>query len=339
MKIQTAICLMAVGAMTATTRAGDISAFDYGIVSMGPIRATGNFTTTSTGNPMDASICSATYSQVQAVKITGNANIAGEVFISNPAGQASITGSATIGGASGSDALQHIHIGSGDPDIPEVAPEVFRPLATTLMTPSTPTTGNNTYDNLYIPAGRNPTFSGNVELRGVTFIEMPNKVQFTGNCNVTGVVVTEDAGDNHYDDNTIKFTGNSHFYDVSALPDEPQFAQIKQMPGSSLLAPGFGLTMTGNFSIVAGWIAADKFTFTGNVSGTFRRGIINYGDTEFRATGNASLIFDRSVYPGTPPGFVPEPATLSLLALGGLVILRKRRCATGAGHVVKTVSL
>jgi hypothetical protein len=325
MKIKTAICLIAVGAMTATTRAGEISAFDYGIVSMGPIRATGNFTTTSTGNPMDASIFSATYSQVQAVKITGNVNIAGEMFISNPDGQAQITGNATIGGASGAAAYQHIHIGSGGPNIPEVDPEVFRPLATTLMTPSTPTTGNNTYDNLYIPANRNPTFTGNVELRGVTFIETPNKVQFTGNCNVTGVVVTEDAGDNNYDTNTLKFTGNSRFYDVSALPDEPQFAQIRQMPGSAVLAPGFGLTFTGNFGMVAGWIAGDKFTFTGNVSGTFRRGIFNYGDTEFNATGNASLIFDRSAYSPTPAGFVPEPTVLSLMALGGIGLAIRRK--------------
>jgi Tfp pilus assembly protein PilX len=287
-----------------------------GIMSRGPIRATGNFSTSSTGSPLDASICSATYSQAQAVKITGNANIAGEVFISNPAGQASITGNASIGGASGAAASQHIHAGSGDPNIPEVDPEVFRPLAINHMTASTPTVGNNTYDNLYIPANRNPTFTGNIQLRGVTYIEKPNKVTFTGNCDVTGVVVTQDAGDNNYDTNTIKFTGNSHFYDVSALPALPQFSQIKQMPGSAVLAPGFGLTFTGNFGVVAGWIAGDKFTFTGNVSGTFHGGIINYGDTEFKATGNASLIFDRNDAANHPTGFTvpPAPPTLTLKA-------------------------
>jgi Tfp pilus assembly protein PilX len=285
-----------------------------GITSRGPIKATGNFTVTSTGNRLDASICSATYSQAQAVKITGNANIAGEVFISNPAGQASLTGNASIGGATGSGASQHIHVGAGDPNIPEVNPAVFQPLATNHMTASTPTTGNNTYDNLYIPANRNPTFTGNSQLRGVTYIEKPNKVTFAGNCTIAGVIVTQDAGDNNYDTNTIKFTGNTYFNDVSTLPDLPQFAQIKQMPGSSLLAPGFGVTMTGNFGTVAGWIAADKFTFTGNVTGTIRGGIINYGDTQFLTTGNATLIFDRNDASNHPSGFTvpPAPATLTL---------------------------
>jgi Tfp pilus assembly protein PilX len=285
-----------------------------GIMSRGPIKATGNFTTASTGSPLDASICSATYSQVQAVKVGGNANIGGEVFISNPAGQASITGNATIDGASGSATSQHIHIGSGDPNIPEVDPTVFQPLATNHMTASTPTSGNNTYDNLYIPANRNPTFSGNSQLRGVTYIEKPNKVTFTGNTTITGVVVTQDAGDNHYDDNTIKFAGNTYFNDVSTLPALPQFTQVKQMPGASLLAPGFGLTFTGNFGTVAGWIAADKFTFTGNVTGTIRGGIINYGDTQFGATGSVSLTFDRNDAANSPSGFTvpPAPPTLTI---------------------------
>ena len=219
--------------------------------------------------------------------------------------------------ASGSGASGHIHIGCGDPNIPEVNAEVFRPLATNHMTASTPTTGNQTFDNLYIPANRNPTFTGNVELRGVTYIEKPNKVQFTGNCNITGVVATQDAGDNNYDTNTIKFTGNSRFYAPSALPDLPQFTALKAMPGgSALLAPGFGLTFTGNFGTVAGWIAGDKFTFTGNVTGTFHGGIINYGDTEFKATGNATLIFDRNDASNHPDGFniPPSPPTLSIKA-------------------------
>ena len=56
--------------------------------------------------------------------------------------------------------------------------------------------------------------------------------------------------------------------------------------------------------------------------------IVGYG----RLTGS---IFDRA-FLLTP---VPEPATIGLLALGGLVILRKCRCAAGPGRAVKSVNL
>lgn len=75
------------------------------------------------------------------------------------------------------------------------------------------------------------------------------------------------------------------------------------MPGSQILAPGFGVQFTGNFSMLNGAIAADKFTFTGNAGGTVRGPVICYSDSDFTLTGNSQLRFDRSMYDRTPPGF------------------------------------
>ncbi|MCD6304041.1 MAG: hypothetical protein J7M21_03670 [Planctomycetes bacterium] len=280
----------------------------YGIVSRGQIRATGNVKLISTGDPLDASMMSATYSQTEAIDVTGNVNVAGDLYVSNPDGEVSLTGNCTIGGESGQGADDHIHIGVGEPEIPEVDPEPFRHLATNVLTPQTPTSGIRTFENLYVPAGLNPTFSGNIKINGIIFIEQPNKVHFSGNTTVTGIIVTEDAGDDAWQDNEIKFTGNTRFKDVSQLPDQPQFAELKQMPGSCILAPGFSLQMSGNFGTLVGWIAADHFKFTGNVSGTIQGGIINYGDTQLKFTGNTRLTFDRTEGSQHPPGLVMPPS-------------------------------
>ena len=101
------------------------------------------------------------------------------------------------------------------------------------------------------------------------------------------------------------------------MPDEPRFAEIRRMSGSSILAPGFSVHMTGNFGTIAGWIAAEEFKFTGNVNGTIKGGIISYGDAELRTTGNVNLIFDRDEGSQKPSGFVlPSPPPKLVLQPG-----------------------
>jgi hypothetical protein len=75
------------------------------------------------------------------------------------------------------------------------------------------------------------------------------------------------------------------------------------MPGSFILAPGFGLEFVGNFGTVGGGMAADEFKFTGNAGGLVRGMIINYSDSAFTLTGNSRIRFDRSSSPDIPPGF------------------------------------
>lgn len=281
--------------------------FDYGIASRSAISLTGNASVLGANDPNEAKILSTTYSTLESFRLTGNCRVDGDLYSANPDSYATLTGNVTVGGTSGSAIQDHVHIGVDNAEFPEPDPTVFEPFATNIVDANTPTSGNLTFTNIRIKANTNPTFSGNTTIRGVVFIEAPNQVRFTGNLNLTGLIVTEDAGENVYTTNTIRFTGNTTFKGVEQLPETAEFAQLRQMTGTSLLAPGFGVTFTGNFGSVGGCMAADAFTWTGNASGTIHGSIINYSDSAFTLTGNSRITIDRSGTPQTPPGFaVPQ---------------------------------
>ncbi len=294
--------------------------FGYGIASRSKIRLTGNASIEGANSVEEGSVLSATFSDDEALKMNGNATVGGDVYFSNTDAYATLTGNISVGGESlwsgGID--DHIHTDTGNVEFPEVDPTVFEPFATNLVDSSTPTK-DTTLTNIRIPANTNPTFSGNITIKGVVFIETPNRVKFSGNLNLTGVVVTQDAGDDVYDTNTIKFSGNTSVQGVEALPDTPEFSELREMPGSFLLAPGFGTEFTGNFGTVSGTMAADEFKFSGNAGGTIKGMLINYSDSEFKLTGNANIIIDRDAdiersagtssegTPAVPPGFTVAP--------------------------------
>lgn len=279
--------------------------FDYGIASKSAIVLTGNASIKGANSPSEADILSATFSKQESFRLNGNCSIAGDIYSVNPDSYATLVGNIKIGGLSSSDPniTNHIHLGTDNVVFPEVDPTVFEPFATNIVNSSTSTTGNKTFTNIRIVAGTNPNFSGNITLKGVIFVEKPNMVTFTGNLNITGLIVTQDAGDNVYTQNTIKFTGNTTSYGVETLPDTTEFHDLRNMPGSFILAPGFGVTFTGNFGTVNGCMAADSFTFTGNAGGTVNGPIINYSDSDLSLTGNSSLTINRLNSPAVPPGF------------------------------------
>lgn len=285
----------------------------YGIASRGQVAMTGNARVRGANDPSEANVLSATYSPGAAVDLCGNCCIEGDVAISNPGGYVDLAGNVSVGGedlwSGGID--DHIHTGVGNVEFPEVDPSVFEPLAINPVDAATPSGGDLTFENIRILANTNKTFSGNITLKGVIFIEQPNDIHFSGNVTITGVIVTQDAGEDGYESNKIKFSGNTTVQDVSQL-DGPQFEQLKQMPGAFLLAPGFGVEFTGNFGTVAGWMAADTFKWTGNAGGTVKGGIISYADTEFKLTGNSCLTFDRSGCSNKPAGFAPMPSVLQV---------------------------
>ena len=283
---------------------GSSAIFDFGIASRSPVELTGNASVQGKNNVLEARILSAT-DEVEAFDLTGNVDLEGDIYTTNPSSSVSMSGNVTIGGESCRDpeVWDHVHMGLGDCEFPEVDPTVFEPFATNIVDSHTSTSGNKTFTNIRIKAGTNPTFSGNMTLKGVIFIEAPNKVHFSGNTTFTGVIVTEDAGDDVYEENTVKFTGNVSVQGVETLPDTAEFHALRQMPGAFILAPGFGLQFTGNFGTVSGCMAADCFQFTGNAGGTVRGGIINYSDSRFKLTGNSRVIIDRDGTPETPPGF------------------------------------
>jgi len=146
----------------------------------------------------------------------------------------------------------------------------------------------------------------------VTFIDTPNEVTFLGDLDVIGPIVTEDAGDDALDQNRLHFSGNTSTHGAEALPDEAQFAGLKELPGTFLLAPGFSAQFTGNFGTINGTMAADEFGFTGDATGTVHGWVINWGDTEFTMGGNASLTIDHEGLDEKPFGF-KMPSILSPL--------------------------
>ena len=288
----------------ARLEAGASLAFANGIISNGPIDVGGNAQVTGVNEAWEANIFTNT-SETAAITLGGTAHVHGDAFASNPSAEVSLSGNSHIAGHDrNSDELgEHVHIGVPPVELPEADPTVFEPFATCVMNPSTRTNGNYTHSNLRIPAGTNPHFSGNYTLRGVIYIESPNEVRFDGNCTIQGVVVTEDAGDDAWDDNVIEFRGNTTIQDVESLPEEPQFSDLRQMPGTFLLAPGFHADFRGNFGVIGGAIAAEHLTFTGNSGGTIRGSMLNYGTDPLVLWGNSHFQIDQSSSPETPPGF------------------------------------
>jgi len=283
----------------------DSPIFSFGIASQSPVELTGNAKVMGKNSSLEAMILSAT-DEAEAFDLTGNVAVGGDIYTTNPSSLVSMSGNVSIAGVSCSapEIDDHIHLGMGVGEFPEIDPTVFEPFATDIVDGSTSTSGNKTFDNIRIKAGTNPTFSGNIQINGVVFVEVPNKVHFSGNTTFTGVLVTGDAGDGTYDDNTVKFTGNVSVKGVEQLPDTADFHTLREMPGAFILAPGFGLSFSGNFGTVGGCIAADAFSFTGNAGGTIRGGVINYSDSMFKLTGNSTVTIDRQDTPDIPPGFI-----------------------------------
>jgi hypothetical protein len=278
---------------------------DYGIASRSAISMTGNARILGLNNPGEADVLSATYSTTNAIQLTGNVEIAGDAAVVNPDGSISRTGNATIGG--------NQIIGASEPEWPQVDITPFKAYATNVQ--SSGSSSDLTLSNIIIPPNTNPTFSGNVTIRGVVYIQAPNKVKFSGNTTIIGTIVADQPSVDNLTANQIKFTGNVSTGGVENLPAGAQYDGLRTLTGSFLLAPGFSTEFTGNFSTVNGCMVASEFKFTGNASGTLKGGAVNLRDSTFQMTGNASLVIDRE-------GAVPHPA--------GIVSNTRLVCVSGS---------
>ena len=289
---------------------------DYGIASKGKIVLGGDGTVLGLNDPNEASVFSATFSDDEAVEITGSCTLGGDISTANPDSYVTIKGKPIIGGTSDpSEYGDHINIGVGNPEFPEVDPTVFEPYATNVLPIGADTSSDIVLENIRIPAGMNPKFSAKVTIRGVVYVEQPNDITFTGQTEIIGVIATQDAGEDVFEENKLKFTGNVSCEGVEALPDEPQFQELREMPGTMIMAPGFGVEFTGSFEALNGAIIAEKFSMTGNAGGIVRGPILCYGDTNFELLGSSEVHIDRQTYAETPAGLrlpvqlVPLPET------------------------------
>jgi hypothetical protein len=282
--------------------------FDFGVATRGPLSLSGNVDLDGVNVSVEASVYIESQNDSLALSIIGNSQIAGDVSIVNPLANVYIQGGkAGIGGETGQDAIDnHVDIGVPPTEFPVPNPGHFEQYVVNTIDSSCDTSADATYENVRILANTNPHFSGNVTLKGIVFIETPNIVTFSGNVTIIGIII----GNGDYQDdsgtNQINITGNVSSQPVTELPNEPQFAGIKNETGTFLMTPGFSASFGGNFNTVNGAIAANGISFFGNAGGIINGSILNYSDEEMDLSGNSDLYFNRSGTSVVPAGFVPE---------------------------------
>ncbi len=282
-------------------------AFDFGVASRGPLSLDGNASLTGLNDPTEANVYIESNNENEALVMSGNSEIAGEVSISNPSAYVTLGSSSDVGGQTGQDAADnHVYTGVATIELPVAVTNIFEPYAINIVDSSTTTDGNITFENIKIIEGTNPTFSGNIDINGVVYIESPNHVVFSGNTTITGVVVAEGDADFPEAGDQIEFTGNLSSQGVSQLPAGAAFDGLRDKTGTFILAPGFSLSFSGNFHTINGAIAASGLSFSGNAGGTVTNAVINYSNSEMDLSGNATLRFDRSGAQTNPSGFISD---------------------------------
>jgi Tfp pilus assembly protein PilX len=278
--------------------------FDFGVATRGPLSLTGNAQITGVNSSTEANTYIESPYDDEALDMTGNAQIAGDVSIANADAYVDLIGNASIGGETGQSAIDnHVTFGASSVGFPTPNPTQFQQYATNTVDSSVSTSGNVSFENIRIAAGTNPTFSGNVTINGMVYVESPNLVTFSGNTTITGMIVAEGDLNAPHSQAQLQFAGNLICQDVSQLPQSSQFDGLRDMTGTFLLAPGFDLNFSGNFNTINGAVAASGISFTGNARGTFTNSIINYSENPMTISGNSNISIDRSNSVSNPSGF------------------------------------
>ena len=164
--------------------------FDFGVATKGPLALSGNIELEGVNVSVEASVYIESENSNLALSIIGNSQIAGDVSITNPIASVDLQGGqAGIGGETGQDAVDnHVSFGVPPSEFPEPDPGQFESFVTPLD-PNIDTSADATLENIRILANTNPTFSGQVTLKGIVYIETPNVVEFTGGADITGIII------------------------------------------------------------------------------------------------------------------------------------------------------
>ncbi len=283
-----------------------LSVFNYGIASRGTISIGGNAEVLGKNSMTEASIVSVANNPV-AVNIEGNAVLDGDISTTGDPTTVVLTGSPTIAGSTDPAVIaEHVHFGVEPPAFPEVDTSIFRNMTTSEINSTTViNVAGQVFENVLIKAGTNPTFSKDVVFNGVVYVEEPNILSFTSKVTLNAVVATDQTRSYPLEACKIKFSGQVQATGVETLPDLPQFEQIKQLPGTFVVAPGFDVSFEGQFATVNGTIAADKLLFSGTAIGTVNGSVIGLANNPTSVYGTVDICFDRSGDPTPDPGFLP----------------------------------
>jgi hypothetical protein len=294
------------------TRANSI--FDYGLGSQGPMHLAGSIDVTALDKQLlvesNALIVTAPGYDL-ALSMEGRSKIGGSVTLVDEQDYASIGNNAWVGGLKGDAAQANVgYWPDWKPPVefPEMNPAEFYSWASNPLATATPSGG--VWDNLRIPPGLNPTFSGGAQLRGVIYVQTPNIVTFGGGTTITGVIVTNGAPWHNPDpaapDAALIFGSNVDSFPVTDLPPDLQFTGLHQKIGTFIVAPGFFVEFTGTFGVLSGAIGCNGFKMFGGSGGIINGSIINYSNSEMYLEGNGDLFFNRSGIYEVPAGFVPQ---------------------------------
>ena len=279
--------------------------FDYGVATKGPLHMTGQAEIEGTSLAIEGSVyIEGDNATGDAFSISNNASVAGDVTIANEYATYTTGNKSSVGGATGDEIGDHIHVGTDYVDFPTPDAEYFRSFATGgVINDNQDWDNDSVLNNMIISANTNPTFAGDVIINGILFVEMPNVVKFAGKSVVNGMIVASGDITDNSGTNSIYFDGQVQGNDASAL-EGAQFDAIKQETGTFILAPGFGLGFSGQSLNMNGAIAGNGVTISGQATGNVNGSIINYSPEPMTMTGNTTLTFNRSGIETNPAGFV-----------------------------------
>ncbi len=277
--------------------------FNYGIATKGALNFPQNPTMTGASQNWEADIYVESLGSLVAVQVGGNANFDGDIDIGNPLANVDFQGDVQIADDTGAAAVaEHVDVLDEEdrPEFPVPNTADFSVYATgPVINSTTDLSSAMTLANATIAAGTNPTFLGNITIQGILYIEAPNVVTFTGNVDQQGIIVAN--GDvSNAGTNSISFEGN---FASAGYPAGAEFDAIRTEVGSSILAPGFAVSFTGNFSSVNGVLAANDLYFSGNASAVVKGTMITYSSNPMVVDGNISMDFDRAGMVEIPAGF------------------------------------
>jgi len=276
--------------------------FDFGLATKGPVHFLGNPTVTGINTNSEADIFIDSQNNNLAMLVTGNTNFDGNISIGNSTANADFWGAVQIGGDTGQTAIDnHVTIGVETPEFPVPDTQHFQQYATgNVIDSSTDITNSMTLTNAKIEAGTNPNFEGNITIEGILYIEQPNTVIFERNVALNGMIVGD--GDAYSDPvtNSISFCGN---FAANPYPAGIEFDAIRSETGSSIVAPGFAASFSGNFAALGGVMAVSGVHFSGNVNAVVKGTILNYSESPTVIEGNSTMNFDRSDNIKVPAGF------------------------------------
>ena len=294
--------------------------FQYGIATPGTVSVGGSALMAGYTPDQDwaATILSCS-DEVIAIEVGGSAVITGDLYVTGVDNINLSGGGLSVGGETDIDTIldDHCHFSVDPPEWPTIN---IQPFIDAMNNPVTITPDMRSQDypeeftNIIIEANTNPTIS-KTEINGVLYIKAPNKVKFSGNVVINGVIITEDKEGESLEDCSIEFVGNCDFPGVGVLPDtstDPDtsvvtnFTALKELTGTIVLAPGFKVNFSGTSNTASGVMAADQLSFTGNsdLSGDMFGTVLSLTDAPLILTGSTELRFNRPDGSVDPAGFV-----------------------------------